>query len=50
MTYPTTAPVPHRPRYWGAWLAAVLLCLLVFGFYTAPDFMVMMADQLWACF
>ena len=31
-------------------LAAVLLCLAVFGLYTAPDFMVMLADQMWSCF
>jgi hypothetical protein len=30
--------------------AAVLACLLVFGLYTAPHFMVMLADQVWACF
>ena len=28
----------------------VLACLLVFGLYTVPDFMVMLADQVWACF
>lgn len=29
---------------------AVLVLLAVFGLYTHPDFMVMMADQVWACF
>ena len=29
---------------------AVLVLLAVFGLYTDPDFMRMMADQVWACF
>ncbi len=44
---------PPRPRPWLAWLgwaAAVLVCLAVFGMYTVPDFMVMLADQMWSCF
>ncbi|MCI5070626.1 hypothetical protein [Acidovorax sp.] len=44
---------PPRPRRWLAWLgwaAAVLVCLAVFGMYTVPDFMVMLADQMWSCF
>ncbi|MFN9727481.1 hypothetical protein [Acidovorax sp.] len=43
------APRSHALR-WAAWLAAVLACLAVFGMYTVPEFMVMLADQLWACF
>ncbi|MFN4118371.1 hypothetical protein [Acidovorax sp.] len=42
-----------RGRSWKAWVwgsLAVIACLLVFGLYTAPDFMVMLADQVWACF
>jgi len=35
---------------WLAGAVAVLACLMVFGMYTAPDFMVMLADQMWACF
>lgn len=35
---------------WLAWTGAVLVCLAVFGLYTVPDFMVMLADQVWACF
>ncbi len=52
---PTNAATP-RPRAvrWalGGVLGAlaVLACLVVFGLYTAPDFMVMLADQMWACF
>ncbi len=33
----------------GAVLATVTL-LAVFGLYTEPDFMRLMADQVWACF
>ncbi|MFN7855061.1 MAG: hypothetical protein ACK5OA_00485 [Acidovorax sp.] len=43
------APAPRALR-WAAWLAVVLACLVVFGMYTVPGFMVMLADQLWACF
>jgi hypothetical protein len=35
---------------WLAWAVAVLVCLAVFGMYTVPDFMVMVADQVWSCF
>ncbi len=46
------APAPAMPRAlrWAGGGIAVLACLLVFGLYTAPDFMVMLADQVWACF
>jgi hypothetical protein len=34
-----------------AWHAAALAALLgVFALYAHPDFLVMLADQLWACF
>jgi hypothetical protein len=33
-----------------AWGAAVLVLLAVFMLYTRPDFLVTLADQLWACF
>ena len=46
---PAAAAMPRAWR-WLVWLAAVLLCLGVFGLYTAPDFMVMLADQMWSCF
>ncbi len=32
------------------WVVAMLALLGVFSFYTHPDFMVDMADKLWACF
>ena len=44
-----TATLPRAWRWLGG-LAAVLLCLAVFGLYTVPDFMVMLADQMWSCF
>ncbi len=44
------APRAPRAVRWAAGAAAVLACLLVFGLYTAPDFMVQLADQMWACF
>jgi hypothetical protein len=45
-------PPTARPRAlrWLGGAVAVLLCLLVFGMYTVPEFMVMLADQMWACF
>lgn len=49
----TSASTPSRAPRWRAWLgwvAAALVCLAVFGMYTAPDFMVMLADQMWNCF
>lgn len=33
-----------------AWIAAIAAPLGVFALYTRPDFLVMLADQLWACF
>jgi hypothetical protein len=30
--------------------AAVLACLGVFALYTRPDFLVALANQIWACF
>jgi len=57
ITMPTaTEPVPHRtpalPLVWRvlAWAVAILACLTVFAMYTVPDFMVMLADQVWSCF
>ncbi|KQO14250.1 hypothetical protein [Acidovorax sp. Leaf78] len=50
---PASAGAPAKPARALRWLAgvvAVLACLAVFGLYTAPDFMVMLADQMWACF
>lgn len=43
---------PARPLVWRvlAWAAAILACLAVFAMYTMPEFMVMLADQVWNCF
>jgi hypothetical protein len=30
--------------------AAVLACLGVFMLYTRPEFLITLADQIWACF
>ena len=30
--------------------AAIAACLAVFALYIQPDFLVMLANQLWACF
>lgn len=32
------------------WLLFLSVPLVVFAFYTRPNMMVMLADQLWACF
>ena len=33
-----------------AWVGAVALLLGVFSLYLRPDFMVLLANQVWACF
>ena len=51
MHQPSPPPTPRsRALRWLGGAVAVLLCLLVFGLYTVPEFMVMLADQMWACF
>ena len=48
---PPRSPASLSPALrWLGWALAVVVCLGVFGMYTAPDFMVMLADQVWACF
>jgi len=40
-------------KTWTKWLAygiAVLLLLAVFSFYTRPDFLLTLANEIWACF
>ncbi len=50
----TATPTPHtRPRRWwlgAVWLLAALVLAGVFMLYTQPEFMVRMADHVWACF
>lgn len=33
-----------------AWALALLVLLAVFALYAQPGFLIMLADQLWACF
>ena len=51
---PTTTSTPStRPRRWwlgAVWLLAALVLAGVFMLYTQPEFMVRMADHVWACF
>ena len=49
MHIPTPRPAPRYAQLLG-WVAAALILLAVFAMYTVPGFMVMLADQLWACF
>jgi hypothetical protein len=48
-----TLKSPRRPLPWrkyAAFLGATAVLLLVFWFYTRPAFLVLLADQIWACF
>ena len=45
----TDKPLPLSLRILGGALIALVL-LAVFGLYTDPEFMRLMADQMWACF
>lgn len=52
---PISAPVasPPRKHLWQravGWLLVALVLAAVFGMYLNPDFMLTMADQVWACF
>ena len=49
----TATSPPQRAPAWWRWAAtalALVVLLLVFALYGNPDFMVMLADQMWACF
>ena len=46
----TTQVRAPRWRSWVLGAMAVAAALAVFALYTQPDFMVMLADQMWACF
>jgi len=39
-----------RARQLLAWAAATAVLLAVFALYTRPQFLVTLADQIWACF
>lgn len=43
------ASLPSRLR-WGLGAAAVMATLGVFALYQRPEFLINLADQLWACF
>ena len=47
-----STPPRHLSRFARllGWVAALLILLAVFAMYTVPGFMVMLADQMWACF
>ncbi len=54
---PVSPPAPERtpavkaaPRTLLLYAAAALALAAAFALYTRPDFLVMLADQLWACF
>lgn len=34
----------------GLWAVAIIASLGVFALYTRPDFLVTLANQIWACF
>ncbi|HSV54158.1 MAG TPA: hypothetical protein VLJ57_18715 [Burkholderiaceae bacterium] len=40
----------QRTRKWLAYGAALAVLLAVFALYARPDFLVTLADQVWACF
>jgi hypothetical protein len=44
--------LPDRPQLTRAlaWAAALASALAVLMLYTRPEFLVMVADQVWACF
>jgi hypothetical protein len=49
---PATAPAPAL-RGWrraAVWAVALVAMAGVFALYVQPDFMVLMANQVWACF
>ncbi len=56
MPSPAASIHPGRRRRAGrwatglAWAAGAALLAVVFLLYTQPDFVVMMADQVWSCF
>ena len=41
---------PRRIRKLAGYSAALVLLLAVFSLYTRPDFLVDLANQVWACF
>lgn len=50
MTAPPANVPLSRLRRWAGWTAGAVALALVFLLYAEPGFVVMMADQVWACF
>jgi len=50
MTLQTLSPALRRGLRVLSAVAAALVLAAVFGLYTDPEFMRLMADQVWACF
>lgn len=48
----STPALPTLPRWLRAviWAAIAAALLAVFALYTQPEFMLTLADQVWACF
>jgi len=48
----TSSPTAPLPTWLRAVIWVVVLCALlaVFALYTRPEFMLTLADQVWACF
>ena len=46
----TSTSAQRKHRRWMAWALAVVALLAVFALYSQPEFMVMLAAQVWACF
>lgn len=48
----STAAPSRRQRFgrWAGWALGAAVLVVVFMLYAEPDFVVMMADQVWACF
>jgi uncharacterized protein (DUF983 family) len=46
---PTSRPLPLWQRVL-VWVAITLVLMAVFALYLLPEFMVTLADQVWACF
>jgi type II secretory pathway component PulM len=42
--------IPPRARRTALWVAAIVLLAAVFALYLQPDFVVVLANQIWACF
>ena len=40
---------PRQKKFW-IYSGAILVLLAVFALYLRPDFLVTLADQIWACF